>query len=212
MTTIRLALAQINTTVGDLEANKTKILQAIQRARELGADLVALPEMAVSGYPPEDLLLKPSFVEANQVDLGQSFPELLHADVGDRGRVYSIGVSGAQLSQYLVFADYAKTRFRPDAMAIVIISNDFDESLRKYQSAPRFHYFNERDGELVLERIDYRPSKLKRLLRKSAFVLVECLLNLFFRQYVREGQARSLHHGRKYQPKSLWKKSASLIK
>ena len=69
MTTIRLALAQINTTVGNLEGNKTKILQALERARKLGADLVAFPEMAVPGYPPEDLLLKPSFVEANQTTL-----------------------------------------------------------------------------------------------------------------------------------------------
>jgi len=69
MTTIRLALAQINTTVGDLEGNKTRILEAIHHARAVGADLIAFPEMAVPGYPPEDLLLKPSFVEANQAAL-----------------------------------------------------------------------------------------------------------------------------------------------
>ena len=61
----RIALAQINATVGDLAGNEAKIVDGIARAREAGADLVALPELAVTGYPPEDLLLKPSFVAAN---------------------------------------------------------------------------------------------------------------------------------------------------
>jgi NAD+ synthase (glutamine-hydrolysing) len=62
---IRVALAQINPTVGDLAGNEQKIGGQIARARELEADIVAFPELAVPGYPPEDLLLKPSFVAAN---------------------------------------------------------------------------------------------------------------------------------------------------
>ena len=62
---VRIALAQINTTVGDLPGNEAKIVSAIAHARELGVDVVAFPELAVSGYPPEDLLLKPSFVADN---------------------------------------------------------------------------------------------------------------------------------------------------
>ncbi|MDX9832676.1 MAG: NAD+ synthase [Anaerolineae bacterium] len=69
MTSVRIALAQINTTVGDLAGNESKIVGAISRARDLGAGLVALPELAVTGYPPEDLLLKPGFVAANQASL-----------------------------------------------------------------------------------------------------------------------------------------------
>jgi len=65
MSMFRIALAQINSTVGDLAGNEAKILDGIARAREAGADLVAFPELAVTGYPPEDLLLKPSFVTAN---------------------------------------------------------------------------------------------------------------------------------------------------
>ncbi len=65
MTTLRIALAQINPTVGDLGGNEVKIIDYLARARGLGADIVAFPELAVTGYPPEDLLLKPSFVEAN---------------------------------------------------------------------------------------------------------------------------------------------------
>ncbi len=59
---LRLALAQINCVVGDLDGNVKRISGAIEAARRAGADLVLLPEMAVTGYPPEDLLLKPGFV------------------------------------------------------------------------------------------------------------------------------------------------------
>jgi NAD+ synthase (glutamine-hydrolysing) len=65
----RVALAQINTTVGDLDGNAAKIREGIERARALGADLVAFPELALTGYPPEDLLLKPQFVADSQARL-----------------------------------------------------------------------------------------------------------------------------------------------
>ena len=63
---LRIALAQINATVGDLSGNPTKILEGLEKARQAGAGLVAFPELAVTGYPPEDLLLKPDFVELAQ--------------------------------------------------------------------------------------------------------------------------------------------------
>jgi hypothetical protein len=65
----RLALAQINSTVGDFEANGDKLLHGMRQAEALGADLVAFPELAITGYPPEDLLLKSSFLEANMATL-----------------------------------------------------------------------------------------------------------------------------------------------
>ena len=55
---LRLALAQINSRVGDIEGNAEKIVEQIGRARDGGAELVLFPELAVTGYPPEDLLLK----------------------------------------------------------------------------------------------------------------------------------------------------------
>ncbi len=62
MRRLRVALAQINPTVGDYQGNLERILRCIRLAEEQGADLVAFPELALPGYPPEDLLLKPSFV------------------------------------------------------------------------------------------------------------------------------------------------------
>jgi NAD+ synthase (glutamine-hydrolysing) len=61
---MRLALAQIDPVVGDLDGNRELILRTIAEARDAGADLVVLPELAVTGYPPEDLLLRPGFVRA----------------------------------------------------------------------------------------------------------------------------------------------------
>src|SRR3990170_2481310 len=61
---MRLALAQINTVVGDLEGNAQRIVRRIDEARAAEADVVIFPELAVTGYPPEDLLLRPGFLRA----------------------------------------------------------------------------------------------------------------------------------------------------
>ncbi len=126
-------------------------------------------------YKAEDdspllMVIGDSFVEAQAIDSGKSAAELLHASLGGTGRVYSIGVSGAPLSQYLVFAQYAAREFRPDAMAFFIISNDFDESLVQYKSEPRFHYFEEGPEGVRLRRVDYQLSAAKKLLRHSALL------------------------------------------
>jgi NAD+ synthase (glutamine-hydrolysing) len=65
MRRFRVALAQINPTVGDLEGNVARIRVALGQARAVGARLVAFPELAITGYPPEDLLFKSAFIEAN---------------------------------------------------------------------------------------------------------------------------------------------------
>src|SRR5207248_8836401 len=82
---MRLALAQIDPTVGDLDGNRDLILARIGDARTAGADLVLLPELAVTGYPPEDLLLRPGFVRAARESL-----ERIAAET--RGLVALVGV------------------------------------------------------------------------------------------------------------------------
>ena len=62
---LRIAIAQINCVVGDLAGNSAKIIENIRKAESLGADIIAFPELAVTGYPPEDLLLKPKFILDN---------------------------------------------------------------------------------------------------------------------------------------------------
>ena len=65
MRRLRVSMAQINPTVGDLAGNAAKIIERIREAESLGADLVAFPELALTGYPPEDLVLRRGFVESN---------------------------------------------------------------------------------------------------------------------------------------------------
>jgi len=72
--TIRLGLAQVNMTVGDLIGNCNKITFYLEKARQSGVDIVIFPEMAITGYPPEDLLLKPDFVETAMRSLQEIVP------------------------------------------------------------------------------------------------------------------------------------------
>ena len=77
---MRLALAQINTTVGDIAGNEARILSAYRQGVAAGVDLVLFPELSLTGYPPRDLLLRPSFIEANLAALGR-----LAAQTGEVG-------------------------------------------------------------------------------------------------------------------------------
>jgi NAD+ synthase (glutamine-hydrolysing) len=82
---MRVALAQINTTVGDIWGNVERMTGALERAVDSGADLVAYPELTIPGYPPEDLLMRPSFIEENVRALGEfagQVPESVVAAVG----------------------------------------------------------------------------------------------------------------------------------
>ncbi|MDH4102307.1 MAG: NAD+ synthase [Thermoleophilia bacterium] len=68
---MRIALSQLNTVVGDLDGNRARILHAIAQVQGAGADVVVFPELATTGYPPEDLLLRPGFVRAARASLDQ---------------------------------------------------------------------------------------------------------------------------------------------
>ena len=83
---MRIALSQLNQTVGDLAGNASRIVADYERADEAGADVVVFPELAVTGYPPEDLVLKPQFVRDNMRVLaeiaGRTAGRRCHAVVG----------------------------------------------------------------------------------------------------------------------------------
>ncbi|NPA15958.1 MAG: NAD+ synthase [Deferribacteres bacterium] len=78
MKRLRLCLSQLNFTVGDFDGNVAKILDAVKKAQDKKADIVVFPELAITGYPPEDLLLKPQFIEKNIEALNR-----VVAEVGD---------------------------------------------------------------------------------------------------------------------------------
>jgi NAD+ synthase (glutamine-hydrolysing) len=68
---MRLALAQLNSVVGDLDGNRDRVLASLAESIDAGADLVLFPELIVTGYPPEDLLLRPSFIRAARRTIGE---------------------------------------------------------------------------------------------------------------------------------------------
>jgi len=135
---MRLALAQINPIVGDLAGNRSLVLERLEEARGAGADLVLFPELAVTGYPPEDLLLRPGFVRAAE----RSLEEIARAA---RGIVAVVGTPYFDRDLYNAAAvcaggevkAFVKKRFLPNYGV-------FDE----------FRYFAPGDGILLFEHGD----------------------------------------------------------
>src|SRR5438094_845030 len=132
---MRLALAQINPIVGDLTGNRSLILERLEDAKGAGADLVLFPELAVTGYPPEDLLLRPGFVRAAE----RSLEEIARAA---RGIVAVVGTPYFERDLYNAAAvcaggevkAFVKKRFLPNYGV-------FDE----------FRYFAPGDGLYLFE-------------------------------------------------------------
>ena len=92
MPQIRLALAQLNPVVGDLTGNSAKCLEAVQAAAAQGADIVVLPEMIITGYPVEDLALRPSFQNASE----------------QATKDFALALKSAGLGEVLVFVGYLR--------------------------------------------------------------------------------------------------------
>jgi len=93
---LRIALAQINSVVGDLEGNLRRILEQMAQAAGAGADLICFPELALTGYPPEDLLLKPGFVADNL----RALDELVHCSAEYPGVTIVVGFVDRQVDIY----------------------------------------------------------------------------------------------------------------
>src|SRR6266568_2935713 len=110
---LRVALAQINVTVGDLEGNSQKILTAMQQASAARAQILGTPELALTGYPPEDLLLKPGFVDDNLrvlqelIQASRAFPGLTTV-IGFVDRDHDIYNAAAIISEGKLYGRYHK--------------------------------------------------------------------------------------------------------
>jgi NAD+ synthase (glutamine-hydrolysing) len=132
---LRLALAQIDACVGDIEGNAAKIAARIAEARDAGAELVLLPELAVTGYPPEDLLLKEHFLHAAGEAIAALAADVegIVAIVGFPERSEDVYNAVAVLADGRVRAVYRKTR------------------LWNYGVADEERYFQAGDGGAVLD-------------------------------------------------------------
>ncbi|HZB78040.1 MAG TPA: nitrilase-related carbon-nitrogen hydrolase, partial [Solirubrobacteraceae bacterium] len=108
---LTLALAQVDARVGDVEGNAARIRTQVDRARDAGAELVLLPELALTGYPPEDLLLNEHFLQDAQAALGElaAHVEGIVAMVGFPERAEDVYNALAVLADGAVHTVYRKT-------------------------------------------------------------------------------------------------------
>ncbi|MEH1961483.1 MAG: NAD+ synthase [Nostoc sp.] len=128
---MKIAIAQINSTVGDLLLNAQKILEAAQRAASSGARLLLTPELSLCGYPPRDLLLNPSFVEAMGItlqNLARDLPPNLAVLVGTVEQNLKASISGG------------KTLFN----SIALLENGKVKQLFHKRLLPTYDVFDER--------------------------------------------------------------------
>jgi hypothetical protein len=113
-----------------------------------------------------------SNIESAMVPFPETTPARLADVAKDKGRVYSFAASGAGFGQHLAWAQYARDTFHPAGFMVLVISNDYQEALYKYEQSPAFHYLKERaDGGFDLVRIDYEPDLLRRIARRSAMFM-----------------------------------------
>jgi hypothetical protein len=108
-----------------------------------------------------------SQIEAQMVPFAETLQGRLARCVGHQGRVYSFAVSGVPLSQYVAEAGYARSKFRPAGVVVVIVGNDFDANF-KGKAYPGMHYFQQDSNGVSLNRRDRSTSLGLRLARQSA--------------------------------------------
>jgi len=126
-------------------------------------------DYVVEGLHPLIAVVGDSYVEAVQVDYPDTFFARLADRLDGRARIYSFGFSGAPLSQYLIWARYAHDTFHADELVIVVISNDFDESLGAWKRGQGFHHYEPcAETDYCLTRVDYEPAVYRPLVEATA--------------------------------------------
>ncbi len=185
MHSLRVALAQINTTVGDFPGNTEKIIHKIEDAKNYGTHLIVFPELTLCGYPPEDLLLKESFIRENNIWLKRIIPATkgITALVGYvKRRGQSIFNAAALISDGTLIGSYAK-RYLPNYGV-------FDEK-RYFSRGNRYYLFdlnNNRTGITICEDIWIPGGPVQKLAQKAGAGII---VNLSASPYhVGKGQER----------------------
>ncbi|AMW32315.1 NAD+ synthase [Fervidobacterium islandicum] len=185
MKKVRIALAQINTTVGDVDGNKQKIIEFIKRAAEYDSDVLVFPEMSITGYPPEDLLFKTHFVQDNikaLEEIAMHVPRSLIAVIGFVDKDGDIYNAAAVVNDGKIVAKYHKN-YLPNYGV-------FDE-MRYFQKGNRalvIEFDNVRMGVTICEDIWYPGGPARA---EALYADAQILVNLSASPY--------------YQGKLLWR-------
>ena len=134
---MRIALAQINSTVGDLAGNADKIIAFAKKAAGLDAEVAVFPELALNGYPPRDLVEKPSFIERTGVELERLARETAALDISIVvGYVGKADVSaGKRVTNSAAVMERGRIIFRQDKM--LLPTYDVFDEMRYFQPADR---------------------------------------------------------------------------
>ena len=184
---MRIACAQVNTVVGDLEGNLAMVRDAIRSASDAGAALVLTPELALTGYPPEDLLLRPSFADASREALGALAREVTDtvAIVGFVEHDDDVHNAAAVVADGRVQAVYRK-RFLPNYGV-------FDEA-RYFRAGTQqlvLDIQGARVGVVICEDIWY-PSPVAADLARARLDVIACLSSSPFHLAKGDGRERML--------------------
>lgn len=138
-------------------------LRHVNRLRINNAGFVNPIDYAPDATTPLLAVIGDSYIEALILPPEQTLQARLARRVADRGRIYSFAASGAPLSQYLIWAEHASTRYGAGGAVFLVVGNDFDESLASYARQPGFHHFVEEGSTLGLRLTEYHPHPLREL-------------------------------------------------
>ena len=170
----------------------------VNQIRVNNAGYVNDQDYAVADARPLLAIVGDSYVEAVMVPFRDTLHGRLATATTPDARVYSLAASGAPLSQYVMWAKEARERWKASALAVVVIGNDFDESLATVKTGPGFHHYVQGpDGTLALRLEEYVPNWRRGILLRSAlarYLVFNCQI-LEHAQRWRESPLRLLTRG-----------------
>ena len=144
-------------------------LEQVNRGRINNEGFVNDQDYHADAKTPLLAVIGDSFVEGLYVPYQETLQGRLAAHTERNWRVYSFGISGTALSQHLISAEYVRDKYHPRALAMIIVLNDFDQSLFIYGKDPGHYVFkDDKHGSFTIERINFHPSVWRNMLRYSA--------------------------------------------